>query len=447
MRLIFYFLVLLFVACAPQQKLIKQARVQSAAGMHEEAANAYYNVLLIDTKNKEAKQGLMLNGQKVLADKFARFSKLVIEGQIADALSVYRFAAGYAKNAAKVGVQLEWPHEYDEVYLDIRNEYVDEQFDLAIALMTQRKYEMAEKVFERIATYDSGYANVSVLRLNTVLEPLYIQGLQAYQNGDFKKSYFIFNKIVTIDDGFKDAQKLKNASLQKATLLLGVMPVAISGKPVLNFQSLPDLVADQLSRNQDAYLKIANVQALHRDLFARGFKAPDKTDNAFLVGSSLNLGYVVLIAVDSVYYLKHPPKAIERDAFEAVTESVLNPYTQTYQNITRFKKAKFIDKTEAQQLFVTIRYALIKIADNQILLNETFSINKRDEIHAATTSANPAQLYPTLPEDNILPQLTPEWREMMLNPRKSLIPLSIWQEEINRELSQRISSKMMDLLK
>ena len=46
---------MVFAACNPQSKLLKQARIQSGNGMYQDAANLYYNILLNDSKNKEAK--------------------------------------------------------------------------------------------------------------------------------------------------------------------------------------------------------------------------------------------------------------------------------------------------------------------------------------------------------------------------------------------------------
>lgn len=41
------------VACSVQNRVLQQARVQDRAGMYDEAANLYYNVLLTDGKTKK----------------------------------------------------------------------------------------------------------------------------------------------------------------------------------------------------------------------------------------------------------------------------------------------------------------------------------------------------------------------------------------------------------
>lgn len=428
-------------ACKPGQKLVKQAQIQSNAGMYEDAANLYYNILLNDPKNKEAKAGLQQNAQKVLADKFAKFSKQVIDGNIEEALKTYTYAQGYTRNAAKVGVTLNWPGEYDEVYADILQEYSSREFDAAIALMQNRKYEAAEKVFERIAQFDSNYKNVSVLRLNTVLDPLYQKATRYYEAGAFKDAYYAFDKVVQIDDGYKDARKMRNLSLQQATATVGVLPLINRANAQDNL-SLPEDVADMLSAQQGAYVKIANVQVLHKDLESRGFANLKTLEQAIEAGASLNLGYVVLMQLDTFSYTKNKPEVFTREAYEAITESILNPYTQTYSRISKFKKATYTDKTEGQYLKLSVRYYLIQVKTKQILLEDVVKIEKKDELHAAVYAGNPANLYPTLPEGNFLPQVSQEWREMFYRPRKNLTPMDELLGEALEEAAVRMAHQL-----
>lgn len=436
--LFFVFLVGL-ISCSPQTKLLKQARIQDHAGMHEEAANLYYNVLLTDAKNKEARLGLQHNAQQVINDKFAKFSKQVIDGNIEDALKTYQYAQGYYRNANKVGVPLSWPTEYEEVQQDILREYTDKQFDLAVSLMQNRKFETAEKVFERMASFDSSYKNVSVLRLHTVLDPIYNKALSAYQKGEYKDAYFLFNKIVGIDDGYKDALRLRNQSQQQATAIVGVLPIGGQAITQLDIADLPAEVADRLSQQQGAYVKIADVRALQRELDNRGFSGFKTIEQAMEAARNLNLGYAVIIWFDSLAYTKSKPEIYSRDAYEAVTESILNPYTNTYSNISRFKKATYTDKTESQQIWANVRVVVLQVKTQQVLLTETLKLHKSDELHAAVYKGNAANLYPALPEGNYLPHVSQEWRNMFANPRKNLIPLTELSQQIMDELAERMA--------
>jgi tetratricopeptide (TPR) repeat protein len=441
--------VALLCACNPQAKLVKQAHVQSEAGQYDEAAKLYYNILLNDQKNKDAKAGLKLNGQKVLADKFAKFSKQVIEGRIDEALRTYYYAQGFANNTAKVGVMLDWPHEYDEVYEDIKQEYTQQQYDVAIEYIKARKYEQAEKVFEQIAVYDSSYKNVSVLRLNTVLEPLYNQGLEQYKAGKYKDAYYTFKKVAQIDDQYKDALKLRNQAQTQATQLVGVFPVYYQAS-AKNFEgntfNLSIKVADELSKLQGAYVKIANAKNLHKELENRGFVNINKAELAVEAGKSNNLSYVLLIEMDSFGYVKSPLQTYQRDAYESVTENILNPYTRTYSSISKFKKVQYTDKSEGQFLYMRVHYRLIDVKTGYVLYSNTLVEQRNDELHIASYNGNAANLYPSLPEGNYLPHVSEEWRSMFSNPRKQLLPTSGLYQAAIEKLSNQIVKEVKGLL-
>lgn len=437
----------LITACNPQTKLFKQARIQSSNGMYEDAANLYYNILLTDSKNKLARTELKNIAQKVITDKFAKFSKLVIEDRIEEALKTYKYAKEYTQNAAKVGVLLEWPNEYDEVYNDIKNEYTQQQFDIAVGLIQNRKYETAEKVFGRIALYDSNYKDVSVLRLNTVLEPLYTKAIQQYNNKQFKDAYYAFNKIVQIDDQYKDAQKMRAMSIQQATSIVGVLPLQFNTKVNYNITNLADALADLIGQQQGSYVKIANVQALHRDLESRGFNGFKNTEQAIEAGKSLNLGYVILIQLDTFEYVKQPKQTVEREGYEAFTESILNPYTKTYSSISKFKKVIYTDNTEGQHVHMALKVALIQVSTGDVLVNEMITVLKKDELHAAKFSGNSNNLYPNLPEGNYLPQVSREWRDMFFNPRKNLLPVNDLLNQAFNEASLKMGNLIQPKLR
>ncbi len=437
---------MVFAACNPQSKLLKQARIQSSNGMYQDAANLYYNILLSDSKNKEAKAELKNNGQKVIADKFAKFSKLVIDDRIEEALKTYKYAYDYTQNTAKVGVVLEWPSEYDEVYNDIKIEYTQTQYDVAVNLMQNRKYDAAEKVFERIALFDSSYKDVSVLRLNTVLEPLYQQATTQYNAKQYKDAYYAFNKITQIDNQYKDVVKMRGLALQQATLIVGVLPMLINAKISYATPNIADAVADLISTQQDKYVKIANVQALHRDLTNRGFDNIKTRTQAIEAGKSLNLGYVVLITLDTFEYKKMPAQVSVREGYEAFTENILNPYTQTYSSISKFKKVTYTDNNEGQFLRMFFKVELIEVSNGNILLNEPILIVKNDELHAAKFSGNPKNLYPNLPDGNYLPQVSREWREMFFNPRKNLLPVSDLLQQGFNEAANKMAAQIQPKL-
>ena len=438
--------VLFLVCCNSPQKLLKEARLAEKSGNIEDAANLYFNVLVQHPEQKEANKGLALNGQKVLADKFARFSKQVIDGNIDEAVRTYQYALDYAQNAKKVSVLLDWPTEYDEVYLDIKKDFLIRKFDLAIDLIQDKKFETAERVFEQMAKVDTAFKHVSVLRLNTVLEPVYQKGIDAYNSGRYQDAYYLFEKVILLDDGYKDASKYKKMAQQKATLVFGILPIKYNNSLPNKLNFLPTLT-DLLLQLEGQYIRLANVNSLHNDLENRGFNQINSDSAIIEAAKTTGLSYALFMQVDTFYYQSFSGKSERNIAYEAFTENILNPYTQTYQSITRFKKVEYIDKSASQHYFIQLNYKLFNVLTGQKLIAETVKMLEKDEIHAAIFEGNPANLYPVLPEDNYLPQVSQEWHDMFFSPRKNLLTKEVLLEKLEKDLAQKIAVKVKEFTK
>lgn len=427
----------ILISCSSQKKILTKAAKFTEQGNYDEAANLYYNILLQDAENKEAKNGLQAIVQIILNEKFAKFSKFVIEGNIEDALQTYHYAKGYTQNAEKVGVSAKWPDEYDEVFADVLKEYTDKQFDLAVNLMTNKKYEAAEKVFERIARFDSSFKDVSVLRLNTVLEPIYKQAIAAFNQKEFKNAYFLFSKIVSLDNTYKDAANFQKLSLQQATVIIGVLPAGGENVAKFNFENLSNVIADGLAQQEGAYIKIADAVSLKKELSNRGFSAFTNSQQAIEAASNTNLTYAIIPWVDSLNYNKTAPTNVQMEAYEEVIERILNPYTNTYSSISRFKKVSYTDKSETQQITGRLNLVLYHVKNKVILKTETIPFAKTDELHIASYNGNSANLYPALPDENFTPHVSQEWRNRFVNPRKNLLPFADFVKQLQLELAAK----------
>ncbi|TAE84368.1 MAG: hypothetical protein EAY81_07720, partial [Bacteroidetes bacterium] len=137
---------------------------------------------------------------------------------------------------------------------------------------------------------------------------------------------------------------------------------------------------------------------------------------------------------------------ITREAYEAVTENILNPYTQTYQSISKFKKTTYIDNTESQQVFIKVYYQVIQVSTGEVIAQNEVMVNKLDELHQAVFSGNPSNLFPTLPEGNYLPQVPEEWRNMFANNKRKLQDQQEFIQHGLKELASKLANELISKL-
>jgi len=441
--LIFCFL----FSCNPSRQLVSQGDALEQQGRHEEAADFYYNALLKKPGNSQAKEGLKKSAQAVLHDKFVQFSKQVLDNKIEDAVKQYKNAEKYADAAKGVGVILEWPSEYNEVYLDVRDEYVLGLYDNALRLLRDKKFDAAEQQFQQIAIYDSAYKDATILRLNTVLEPLYQRGIRQLAKGQFKDAKISFDRILEIDDHYRDTEKQRNLAQEKATVSLAIFPPVNKTADSADVGMLATILEKKLAKNSSAYIRIANSEEFHRNLEARGWSNISDPSKAADAGRNFGYKYVLLIQLTTNEGQAVPFNKVVREAYEAFTESILNPITNTYNYISKFRKTHYDDTYESRSLKYKVNYQLILSSSGYIILNDEVEAEKSDEQHLFSYPGNINNLYPELPNGNYLPPPNEAWKNQFTQVKRKLLSREELEKELTLEIAEKISPVVFQKLK
>jgi tetratricopeptide (TPR) repeat protein len=437
---IFLAIIALFAACNPAGKMIKEGDKLRSEGKHEDASTYYYNALLHKPKNVKAKEGLAVTAQLVLNDKFVTFNKQVVENNVDEAMKTYKNAEKYNKTAQSVGVELRWPTEYDEVYIDIRSEYIAKLYDEALVMMNEKRYEQAEQQFERIASLDSSYRGITVLRLNTVLEPLYQNGMMQLNQGKYKQAYQTFSKIVQQDDTYKDAKARKDEAINKATITVGVLPVKSITDSASAMADLDEFINERLQQHNFAYVKVSSGKEFIQSLESRGWGNIKDVEKAAEAGRNLGLKYVLLVTASNINYKETPLTTEQRNAYEAFSENILNPYTGTYSAITKFRKVTYDDTHEKHLYKLDIQYQLISTADGKVVMSNTISPEQKDEQHQLVYKGNINNVYEELPTGNYLPPINQEWRDLFTNVKREPLSKAQLANEAHRQAARQIAA-------
>lgn len=415
---------------------MKQADVFAEQQQYDDASTYYYNALLANARNNHAKEGLKQVGQKVLTSKFAVFSKLVLQNKIADAIKQYDYAQQYYRNAQQVGVNLDWPYEYEEVYAEIRKEYAEQLFDEAFVLMNQKKFDLAEKKFEHIASLDSTYSGISVLRINTVLEALYKNGTKLMNAGKYKDAFNTWSKILKLDEQYKDASYQRDLAQKKATKKLAVFPITPYFQEKSAFEQSIDA---QLSKTSLAYVQVVPIQELSALLMNIGLESVANKEQVLHAAKSTGMTYAVFLKLVSKTDSMFAETVQKGVAYEAFSENILNPYTGTYSYITKFKKVEYTDRFYGIKLVFNFHLELIEAATGNTLYSDEIMVDKSDEVHSLSFEGNPNNLYQELPKDNFLPSENPTWREQFTQSKRKALSRDVLLKEAYKELSFRIA--------
>jgi tetratricopeptide (TPR) repeat protein len=438
---------LLIIACNPAKELIKKADMLESQGNHEEAGDNYFTALKNKPGEITAMNGLKRSAQPVLNEKFTLFSKYVLENKIEEAVKQYKNAEKYFKAAESVAVKLDWPSEYDEVYFDVRDEFVLGLYDNALRFFKDKKFDAAEHQFGQIAVYDSTYKDATILRLNTVLEPLYQRGLRQIAKGQFKDANISFDRILEIDDHYKDSEKQRDIAKESATISLAVFPVVNKIGIAGDENYLNQFISQKLKKNNNPYLRISNPNEFEKNLEARGWLDISNPLKAAEAGKNFGYRYVLIIQLIIDEEKVTPFNKIVKNAFEAFNESILNPITNTYNYISKFKKTTYDDTYEARKLRYKVAYQLVSSADGKVVYSDEIDQEKSDEQHLLSFNGNINNLYQELPEGNFLPPPNDAWREQFTMTKRKLLSKDELSKEMSAQIAQIISSSILPKLK
>ncbi len=438
-------LLLLFTSCDSGKKLMEEGNRNYLAGNFDDAATYFYNVLLRNPKNIEAQQALKKTGNIVLNAKFSSFGKYVIENNSESAVRQYLSCKKYYKKVQEVNVELDWPHMYDEVYEDIKNEFISKQYDEGLILMQQNKYEKAENIFLKLSEFDPNYKEATVLRPGSIIEPVYLNGIRMMEIKNYKQAYQDFTKVLKQDDNYKDAIRLKSEALKMASIGLGILSVQNQTQSVGFDKKLYQQIFSTLIQRKSPFLQIVDQGQIDRYLPEKDERTIGITnpESAGRVGKIMGLNYVLMIALSNLQNESYGPKTDSIPAFEAITETTLPNGTNIPRNITIFKKVQYADTYQKNRIFYQVFYQLVSTQTGQVVVSDLIKEEQSDEFHSKNYQGNINTLFPELPKDNLMPTRSIEWKEQFNSVKRTVLSMEV----MTQNVCEIIAAKMFDDIK
>ncbi len=436
------FISLLFLACDTSKKLVADGNNYFLAGNFDDAANYYYNALLINPKNTEARQALKKSASNVLAAKFSTFGKYVVENNAEAAVKQYLSCQKYYQRVLSVGVELEWPGMYNEVYEDIKNEYISKQYDEGLKLMQAKKYDKAELIFSNIASIDSSYIDATVLRPHSIIEPLYQHGIKMLEAANYKEAWRDFSKVMSLDSTYKNTKRLLFETQKNASIGVGILPVQNQTYKEGFDQKLYQQIIASLLKSNNPFLKIIDSSAVKHLLNLQSLNMNSIIDpeSAAKAGKTIGLQFVLMTALSELQYDETDLHTDSIEAYQGFTETTRNKTTGLPQNVTRFKKVKYADTWQKRKVYYKVFYQLVSTQTAQIVASDVISEEKSDENHICIYNGDINNLYPELPAGNYMPLASQTFRDQFNAVKRTILT----KEEITHEVCLVIAQKLVD---
>jgi tetratricopeptide (TPR) repeat protein len=431
--------VFLFSSCDSSLKYLKTADKLAKDGNYSDAADNFYTALLINPTNIKAKQGLQKNAQLVLDAKFGSFAKLVVEGSSEQALRQYIYCKDYFNNLKNIGIDLNWLAYFDPLYEETKQEFIGKQYEIGLSQMKENKFDKAEFSFAKILEFDSSYKNVSVLRMQSLLEPLYNQGLNNIEAENYKAAYKIFKQVASFDATYKNTLQMLDYALQKASL--PVAAILVGKKSYNNFEDLSfyQVLVARFSKSKNPFLKIIDRNNLEKLLKEQelGMSGIIDVESAVKAGKMIGAKYFLLIDVTEVKFDELKPTTTEEPAYQSYSERVVGANGEA-QSVIKFKKINYSETKKYRKVEARVSYQLVSVQTGQIVSSEVFNAEQYDAHAYAKFNGNIDNLYPNLPAGNFMPDAPVDWKEKFYELNRELASNQILADKAFTEISQKI---------
>ena len=447
--LIVFVSISLLSGCNGSKSLSKKAVKLEEAGLYSDAALFYYNSLLKNKNNIDARIGLTKMGQRMLNNKVDEFTKTKAMGETKEAVYAYLEAMAYHDKVERLGIDLNYPRYINDDYENVKALYIKELYDESNELMADKKFNQATIILKEIEKLEPDYKDVSALKNTAVNEPLYLAAVQHFDASRYRLAYYEFDEIYRADPNYKDAGILREECLD-----LGKFPVAIgefknsSSRRGVN-DRLTAFVITELSAINDPFLKIVERDNLELILEEQRMSLSGIVDEgtAVEVGNLLGAKAIITGTVLSYGERKGQLKVSEKRGYEGYRVKLYNKEQDKHYYQTRYKPVTYKEYYNANEVSISFQYKAISLETGEVLFSDISEKKISDDVYYAAYDGEATNLFPAN-DDGVLTSRSDKNRLLsMLRAERSLKTIDQLANNAYSTIASDLSSELTKLMR
>ena len=382
--------------CTGSKSLAKKGAQLEQAGLYDNAAMYYYNSLLRNTNNVDARIGLSRTGQRVGNDKLAAFSKAGTLENPKEAVYAYRDMEAYRTKLSKVGINTEVPSYFPEDYQAMESIYLEGLYEKGNELLANRNFDEAHRVFTEMENLNPGYRDIHTLRNISANEPIYAAAVIDFDAGRYRKAYQGFNQVFQSDANYKEVSVLRGECLDLGKFPIVLAPFENSTKNIDVERRLHAFVLTQLSTLDDPFVKVVDREDINRVLAEQRLSLSGLTEAsaARQAGNLLNAkailtGSVLNYQADEGAWKKTTQRGYVRHSIKTVDKK-----TGTTTVESKFEPTSYNRYSNSTTVTLEFQYKMISTETGEVLFSGIFERSFADHADYAVYSGEITELYP-----------------------------------------------------
>ncbi|NEN25432.1 hypothetical protein G3O08_18230 [Cryomorpha ignava] len=386
----------ILAGCNGSKGLAKKGGKLQEAGLYSDAALFYYNSLLKNNNNVDARIGLTSTGQRVLNDKLAEFSRAKTIDDHKKAVYSYLDALAYREKIERLGISLTAPDYLADDFKEAKSVYLKRLYNRGNDLMAEKKFDEANSVFSELTRLEPNYKDVKELKNVSQNEPIYLGATTLFDNREYRKAYYEFDGIYNRDPNYKDVSILRSECLDKGQYPVAVVPFDnASGKRDIEKRVQAFVLTDLASIN-DPFLKIIERENMEMILQEQRLSLSGVVNEQTAAQVGNLLGAKAIITGTVLSYSQKPGRMVIRDkeAYEGYQVKLYNKEEDRNYYETRYKAVSYKEYYNTNEVSISFQYKAISLESGEVLFSKVVNKNLDSQVYYGVYPGEIKSLYP-----------------------------------------------------
>jgi hypothetical protein len=386
----------LAIASCASKKFYKQANKFAEAGLYRDAAQMYYQSVAANNKNIEAKLGLQRTGQLVLQEKLATFKTHFDNNATKEAVYAFIDANNYFNQIKNVGITLVFPPENNVYYEEVKEKYLHSRYADGLQTLDVEDFTSAEQIFSEILNIDNTYKDSKNHYITAKYEPQYRRGIEQFNNGLYRTSYYTYTNIISGTGSYKDVIDRRAEALDRAMITIAVVPFQYANTSYANYANILKVKATgELNQLKSPFYKVVADEVLNT-LPANGQKSQPKDLIPFLSTYSASISAKAVLTARVIRIVEKNNEATvntKKGYIKRMVETV-NKETGEKKSLPHYDKVSYKEISQTNNAQLVYEYTLIDAHTGAILVTDAGTLDQSSSIHYATYQGETKNLIP-----------------------------------------------------
>lgn len=375
--------------------MYKKGKKLDEAGMYSEATEYYLDALARKRTNVDAKIALKNSGQKVLDDHLMEFYQAQAIDDHKRAVYSYLSALEFKDRVSYVGVNLDMPSNYEDMFKQSKMSYVSGLYGEANEYLEVEDYEKATAKFEEIKKLVPDFKNVKELSKTAFQEPLYQKALGLYDNSEYRDAFYLFQKVNSQGE-YKDSKSLEAICLENGLFTVGIVAFKNSGKVSGADEALAAAIAREALNSGNPFLRILDRSQTKEILDEQYLSMSGNVElsKANLAGELLGAEALLTGEVIRADLQNGGIDRAARRGFKARPVQVKDPKTGKKRTKYYYDRVQYYEVKKQNQAVISFQYRLVSTSTGEVLAADVVTIEKSDETEYIEYNGDVKYLYP-----------------------------------------------------